>query len=178
MYNSNVKNLVIRIANVADASCISLLARITFDETFGHLFRKREDLLNYFDTTFSVQKIEKSIQKPFTFYWIVFLNNLPIGYAKLKLQSTNEFIKAKNCCQLQKIYILKDFINHKIGLYLQNELLKTAKENNCNQIWLSVLKENSRAIHFYKKNNFKIIGAHYFQIGIEIFNFHIMSRKL
>jgi hypothetical protein len=178
MSNYNTKNLVIRRATLADANIISLLARITFDETFGHLFRQREDLLNYFDSTFSVQKIEKSIQKPHTFYWMAHYDKLPIGYAKLKLNSTNEFIKEEKSCQLQKIYILKDFISHKIGLHLQNKLIETAKKNNSNIIWLSVLKENSRAIHFYKKNEFKIIGAHDFQIGIENFNFNIMSKKI
>ena len=48
--------MVIREAKKADAEYISLLARITFDETFGHLFKDRKVLLEYFNTTFLFKK--------------------------------------------------------------------------------------------------------------------------
>ncbi|MGB5821261.1 MAG: hypothetical protein WBG90_17385, partial [Saonia sp.] len=71
----------IRIAKTADAEYIALLGRITFRETFGHLFEDNNDLLPYLDRTFSVPKIRTSIGKPSNVYWIAFVNELPIGYA-------------------------------------------------------------------------------------------------
>ncbi|MBK9734414.1 MAG: hypothetical protein IPO92_05360 [Saprospiraceae bacterium] len=53
----------IRRAKINEAACISLLGRITFSETFGHLFSDKQDLLNYLDQTFSVDKIENSLTK-------------------------------------------------------------------------------------------------------------------
>ena len=47
----------VRRAKPKDAHIISLLGRITFAETFGHLFTDQNDLLEYFERTFSVQKI-------------------------------------------------------------------------------------------------------------------------
>ena len=173
-----MKNLVIRKAGKSDAVYISLLGRITFTETFGHYFRDINDLLNYYDTTFSVEKIENSIQKTNNCYWIAFVDRLPVGYAKLKLNSKSRFINEDNVCQLQKIYVLKDFLSMKIGFKLQNELLSSAKKLGNDTIWLSVLKSNERAINFYKKNNFLKIGNHDFQIGKENFEFIAMSKKL
>ena len=80
--------------------------------------------MDYYDWTFSVQKIEDGIEKPNNIFWIAFANRLPVGYAKLKLNSSSEFLESKSVCQLQKIYVLKDFLSMKIGFELQDALLK------------------------------------------------------
>lgn len=168
----------IRLANELDATHIALLGRITFTETFGHFFRDKKVLLDYYNRTFSVEKIRTGLKNANNVFWIAFVNELPVGYAKLKLNSKSNFIKSENVCQLQKIYILNDFLSMKIGLELQKKLIDKATENQFDEIWLSVLESNSRAINFYKKNGFKNIGNHDFQIGKENFEFIAMSRNL
>ena len=168
----------IRLARKEDAPFIALLGRTTFTETFGHFFRDQNDLIDYYNLTFSVQKIEASIEKSNNLFWIAFANRLPIGYAKLKLHSPSEFVESKAVCQLQKIYVLKDFLSMKIGFGLQGALLKKAKELSFDHVWLSVLHSNERAINFYKNSGFGQIGNHDFQIGKENFEFIAMSKKL
>ncbi|MEX0273068.1 MAG: N-acetyltransferase family protein [Flavobacteriaceae bacterium] len=172
------KNITIRPAQSADAAHIALLGRITFTETFGHYFRDRQDLMDYYDRTFNVDKIEGSMEKPNNRYWIAHVDRLPVGYAKLKLHSKSDFIDADSVCQLQKIYVLKDFLSLKIGFGLQEQLLNTALELGMDWIWLSVLKQNERAIRFYKKNGFGNMGSHDFKIGKEHFNFMAMGKAL
>ena len=168
----------VRLARKEDAPFIALLGRTTFTETFGHFFSDQQDLIDYYNSTFSVQKIEDGIQKPNNLFWIAFVNRLPVGYAKLKLHSNSKFIDSTDVCQLQKIYVLKDFLSMKIGFQLQNSLLEKAKELNFDAIWLSVLNSNERAINFYKKGGFEAIGNHDFQIGKENFEFVAMSKQL
>ena len=140
-----MNTIEIRLAKKEDAQCIALLGRITFTETFGHFFLEiKKDLIDYYNLTFSVQKIEDGIKKPNNIFWIAFVNRLPVGYAKLKLYSNSEFIESKDVCQLQKIYVLKDFLSMKIGFELQDLLLKKAKELNFNKVWLSVLNTAMR----------------------------------
>lgn len=173
-----MNTLKIREANIADAQFIAILGRVTFTETFDHYFKDSNDLLEYYNRTFSVEKIKKSIDNSNNIFWIAFVNELPVGYAKLKLNSPSEFLKYKNTSQLQKIYVLKDFLSMKIGLELQTKLIEKAKVNGSELIWLSVLKSNNRAIQFYKKNGFINIGNHNFQIGKEKFEFNVMSKIL
>lgn len=173
-----MSNATIRIATVADATYISYLGKGTFSETFGHLFRDKQDLIHYVETTFSVPKITMGLQKSSNVFWIAFIDKKPIGYAKLKLDSATEFIDASSICQLQKIYILKAFVSLKIGSELQTHLLKKARELSYEYIWLSVLNSNDRAIQFYKKNGFDIIGNHDFTIGQEHFDFFAMGKTL
>jgi len=168
----------IKIAKTSDATHIALLGRITFKETFSHLFRDKNDLLNYFNKTFSVEKIKTGITNQNNIFWIALVDGLPVGYAKLKLKSQSEFISGENVCQLQKIYILNDFLSMKIGLELQDKLIIKAVEKGYDKIWLSVLESNERAINFCKKNGFETIGTHDYQIGKENFHFFAMSRRL
>jgi len=172
-----MRKIEIRRAKKGDAGFIALLGRVTFTETFGHLFRDEQDLLDYYNVTFPVDKIEHSLSMPSNIYWIAFVDRLAVGYAKLKLNSRSEFILDENVCQLQKIYVLKDFLSMKIGFELQNILLKTAKQKGFDEIWLSVLNSNERAINFYLKNRFNEIGNHDFKIGKENFEFIAMSRR-
>ena len=173
-----MNKMEIRLANINDAKCIALLGRITFSETFGHLFREKQDLQDYFEQTFSVQKIENSLNKPNNVFWIASVDRLPVGYAKLKLNSSSEFSSSMKACQLQKIYVLKDFLSMRIGLELQNQLLDRARELSFETVWLSVLNSNDRALRFYEKSGFDKIGTHGFQIGREKFEFTAMEKKL
>ena len=173
-----MSTIEIRLAKKEDARYIALLGRITFTETFGHLFRDQKDLIDYYNRTFTVQKIEDGMKKQNNIFWIAFVNRLPVGYAKLKLDSKSEFIDTKDVCQLQKIYVLKDFLSMKIGYELQDSLLKKAKELNFDKVWLSVLNSNDRAINFYKNTGFEKIGNHDFQIGKENFEFIAMNKQL
>ncbi len=138
----------IRKAHIEDARFIALLGRVTFTETFGHLFRNKNELFDYYNKIFSVKKIKKSLSKYNTYYWIAFVNELPVGYSKLKLNSPSEFIDCKNASQLQKIYVLKDFLPMKIGLELQNILIDKAKNKQRTFIWLSVLYSNKELYIF------------------------------
>ena len=167
----------IRTASQDDAIFISLLGRITFNETFGDLFKDNGDLPNYLNRTFSVSKIKKSLNNENNQFYLAFVDDLPVGYAKLKLNSASEFIDSKKISQLQKIYVLKDFLSMKIGHQLQSLLLDRAKVLGSKSIWLSVYKENERAIAFYKKNQFAEVGSHNFSIGSHDFIFSVMEKK-
>ncbi|WP_350285833.1 GNAT family N-acetyltransferase [uncultured Croceitalea sp.] len=167
----------IRLAKKEDATAIALLGRTTFTETFGDLFNDIEGLRNYLNTTFSVTKIEKSIDKPNNKYWIAFVDRLPVGYAKLKLKSPSEFVNTQKISQLQKIYVLKDFLSMKIGRQLQDVLMNEARKIGAEQIWLSVYQDNQRAIAFYEKNGFEVVGSHKFSIGEDTFDFKAMSKQ-
>ncbi|WP_367330649.1 GNAT family N-acetyltransferase [Sphingobacterium multivorum] len=168
----------IKKANENDAEIISLLGRITYSDTFEVFFNQKKDLLDYLDNTFLVAKIRESLVKDENVYWIASYNKLPMGYVKLKLNSTSEFVDCNKICQLQKIYVLKDFIAAGVGNQLQNIVIEEAKALGYQYIWLSVLDENERAVKFYQKEAYQKIGENTFQIGTQIFNFFTMGKSL
>lgn len=172
-----MKNLTIRKATIADAEIVAILAQITFDETFGHHFRDRNDLINYFNTTFSVAKIRSSIAKENNVFWLAFVDEMPVGYAKLKKYSPISAVEDVNCAQLQKIYLRKDYLHQQIGAPLQQAMFDEVIELSKKTLWLSVLKTNFRAIRFYEKHGFVTVGEYLFSVGKETFDFHILLKS-
>lgn len=175
--NKSGNMIQVRKATVSDAPHIALLARITFTETFSEYFRDKQDLFDYYEQTFGVPKIIASLQKENNLYWMALWNGLPVGYAKLKVHSTTEFIPDKSTSQLQKIYVLKEFLDKKIGKLLMDELMEFFNKSHKNYLWLSVLKLNERAVKFYYRNDFKNVGEHRFQIGKEVFDFYVLCKE-
>ena len=66
-FHLRMNTIEIRLAEEEDAQFIALLGRATFTETFGHFFRDQKDLIDYYNLTFSVQKIEDGIKNQTTF---------------------------------------------------------------------------------------------------------------
>jgi ribosomal protein S18 acetylase RimI-like enzyme len=169
----------VRIADANDAPIIALLGRLTFVETFGHLFEQhRDDLAQYLVDTFSVAKIKASLAHPENFFWLALVDNLPVGYAKLKIPSSHALLAAETPGQLQKIYVLQSFLAEGIGILLLNAAREKAVERGADTIWLSVLKDNERAIRFYEKYDFASIGSDTFTIGAMTFNFGVLSMPI
>ncbi|MGB5360878.1 MAG: GNAT family N-acetyltransferase [Eudoraea sp.] len=144
--NNEIQSIEIRLANTTDAEYITLLGRVTFPQTFGYYFRDKNDLLAYYNRTFSVAKIRSGFEYPNNLFWLALADDLPVGYAKLN--SKTKFSPSEKICQMQKIYVIQGILSMKISLELQNSLLNTAREKRHDKIWLSVLESNERAINF------------------------------
>ena len=168
----------IKQATPKEAQTVALLGRLTFSGAFAPLFENQDDLNTYLETTFSVAKILRSFQKAENIFYLAYVNDLPVGYAKLKLNSTFDFSTNTKGSQLQKLYVLQDFLSMKIGSKLQSKMIQKSKDSGAETIWLSVYKGNEKAIRFYLKNDFHSIGEHDFQIGSQNFEFLAMEKKL
>ena len=176
--NCGVMDPHIRLAEPGDAEIVALLGRITFIETFEHLFTSHQsDLTVYLDHTFAVAKIRNSLAQPDNRYSIALRDGLPIGYAKLKYPSPTPLLRGEEPAQLQKIYVLKEFLALGIGKALLATVLKDAANRGLETIWLDVLKQNTRAIRFYKRQRFTPLGDDTYTIGAQTFQFHLMALR-
>ncbi|WP_298511614.1 N-acetyltransferase [uncultured Kordia sp.] len=168
----------IKIANTADVHVLALLGRVTYVESHGHFIENKNDLSKYCDNAFSVAKTTQDLQDSKNIFYILYLDDLPIGYAKLVLNVFHESIASQNNCRLERIYILNEFIPLKIGQQLLNFLEEKATALDLDTMWLSVYVKNYRAIRFYERNEFKNVGELNFLVnGIEYEN-TVFSKKL
>ncbi len=171
--------VIVQRADTITAEIVALLGRLTFRETFEHLFRGKEDELSaYLDHTFSVSKIRSSIAKPENHYWLALLDGLPIGYAKLKHPSSNALVSDGSAAQLQKIYVLSEFLSHRAGYALLQAVTARAEESEAKTMWLTVLDSNQRAIQFYERNHWSDLGRATFSIGSQEFSFRVLKTGL
>ena len=171
-------NNSIRKAAPDDAPFIALLGRITFREAFGHVFPIEAELLEYFEKTFSVAKIRSSLEKENNVFWLAFADGLPVGYAKMKKYSPNADLPypTGDMAQLQKIYVLRDFLSLRIGEQLQTAVFEETQRLGKHALWLAVWTGNDRALRFYQKHDYIQEAALRHSIGSQTFDFEVMVR--
>ncbi|MBU3012162.1 GNAT family N-acetyltransferase [Polaribacter vadi] len=168
----------IRRATENDATYIALLGRITYTESHGDYIENKKNLLDFYNTYYAVSQIKKELNDINNLFWIVFSDELPIGFAKLCLNVNTSNLEDKNYCKLQRLYILNDFIGFKIGTQLQDIILKKAVELNYKKIWLTAYYKNTKGIKFYKRYDFKKVGSIDFYVGETNYENLIFEKKL
>ena len=170
--------LEIRIATINDATHIALLGRITYTQSHGDYIENKQNLLDFYEKNYAVSQIRKELLDENNLFWIVFSDELPIGFAKLCLNINQFNLRDTNSCKLQRLYILNDFIALKIGSRLQDLILQKAISLNFKNIWLTVYYKNTKGIKFYKKYDFKEIGSIDFYVGKTNYENLIFAKTL
>ena len=172
------KMIKIKKATERSTEVLALLGRLTYIESHGHFIEDKNDLSVYVDKAFSVSKTKQELNDPNNLFYIIYVRDLPVGYAKLVLNSEHKNVVSQNNCQLERIYILSDFIPLKIGQRILSFVEEKAKELQLDNIWLSVYIKNHRAIRFYKKNEFKEAGELNFLVNEKVYENIVFSKKI
>lgn len=165
-------------AQSKDVKILALLGTITYTESHGHFIDNKKDLMRYNESAFSVSQIENEMIDPKNIFFIISKDDLPIGYAKLVLNSNNKNVDSKNCCHLERIYILNEFIPLKIGQQFLTFLEEKAKQLQLDTIWLSVYRNNIRAIRFYERNNYKEVVKSTFLVNGKEYENKVYSKEV
>jgi len=167
----------LRIAGLQDATMLAGLGRRSFFEAFGE-FNQPEDMEAYLEKAFNTSIILEQLNNPACIFIVAEIDNVPVGYAKLIRNSSTPQLDNYKCIQLERIYALKDYIGKKIGKSLMEKCFSVAGQETFEKIWLGVWQQNTRAIDFYKKWNFEIIGTKQFVIGNEVNDDYVMAAGL
>jgi GNAT superfamily N-acetyltransferase len=150
-------------ATEQDHKIIADIGRLTFVESHGHS-ATAEVIHEYTSQKFSNDAILKELAGPENIFHIAYHNGQPAGYSKISLNTMHPGITEKNITKLERLYVLKSFYGSGIGKELFEFIVQLSRRHCQNGIWLNVWKENSRAINFYSKNKFVIVGSKDFKL--------------
>jgi ribosomal protein S18 acetylase RimI-like enzyme len=167
----------IRTGNTSDFVLLTTLGRRAFYEAFGE-HNNPDDMQVYLDLAFNSETIREQLDDPEVVYFIASCQDDPVGYTKLKRNSFPPELKDMKCIQLERIYALQAYIGKKIGKHLMEQCIETGKKENFEYLWLGVWQENERAISFYKKWGFEVIGTKQFIIGKEVNDDFVMALDI
>jgi len=151
-------------ATFQDAPLLAKIGQQTFMESHGKSAPEK-DLHNYMENNLSVENFKNELADTTNIYHIIYYNKQTAGYSKIILNTPNKNLKTENITKLERFYILREFYNLKLGYQLFLFNINLAKQNSQSGLWLNVWTENKRAINFYKKTGFKIIGEYLFKIS-------------
>ncbi|UMB53012.1 GNAT family N-acetyltransferase [Lutibacter sp. A64] len=151
-------------ANVKDAKLIAEIGKKTFCESHG-ISASKADINAFVSEKYTKEALVKQLENSKNNYHLIYYNNKLAGFTNLELNCSNTNIEAKNVSKLDRFYLLKEFYGQKLGLKLFQFNLEISKKHKQKGMWLAVWVENKRAINFYQKAGFKIVGKYDFQIS-------------
>ncbi len=128
------------------------------------------DLQEYLEKNYNDDALKAELNDTHNIYHIVNYNGMPVGFSKIVLNAKHPNIEAENVTKLDRIYLLKEFFGLQLGLELLNFNIRLAKSHNQSGMWLFTWVGNERAIAFYDKTGFKIIGSHQFYVTKTYYN--------
>lgn len=151
-------------ATIEDAELLSKIGRQSFIESHG-MSAPEKDITNHVESKFTKAVFEAELSDSNNVFLILYFKEKPIGYSKISYNVSQENIPFKNVTKLERLYVLQEFHHLKLGLELFHFNVQLSKNNHQAGIWLYVWTENQKAINFYKKAAFDIVGSHDFMIS-------------
>ena len=164
MLDSKNKIIVISKAIVADAKQLASLAKASFLPAHGHS-ASEEDIANYVADNFSEENFINELANPDNYYHLIYHNTVLAGYSKITFNTVSDCIKTKDVTYMSRLYLLEEFYGLNLGKALFDFNIDLSKKQGQNGIWLAVWIENKRAIKFYTKMGFQIVGKYDFRIS-------------
>jgi ribosomal protein S18 acetylase RimI-like enzyme len=150
-------------ANEADFQLLADIGKISYIESHGSS-AKTADINTYLNENYNYEVFKDELRNPKNIYYIIYYDKQPAGYSKIIFNSPHSNIQIKNVTKLERLYLLKAFYGLKLGFELFNLNVELSKNSNQAGMWLFVWKENHRAVSFYKKIGFKVIGSYDFKL--------------
>lgn len=169
----------IRQAIAADAKLLTDLSFTTFWDAFAHHPKNAPDDLNhYMRQAFSIEQIAVELSDANSIFLIAEIEGSPAGYAKLVVDNIEDGITAERPVELNRLYSHQEFLGRGVGQNLMDACFELAKENGHDVMWLGVWEFNPRAQAFYRKNGFREVGKHTFQLGSDPQTDLLMQREI
>jgi ribosomal protein S18 acetylase RimI-like enzyme len=155
--------------NAATAAELAALGYQTFHETFA-ADNRPEDMATYLAASFSPEKQLEELEDTDTVFLLARMQQELVGYAKLHFNSALGVEPGKAVDQrveVERLYVREDWIGTGLGASLMRRVIEEARQKACRSVVLGVWEKNNRAIEFYRRFGFKVIGQHEFVLGTD-----------
>jgi hypothetical protein len=163
--------------NSGDVKELQQISKQTYFNAFSW-GNSPENMRAYLESSLSEEKLLKELKKANSEFYFAEINHKTIGYLKINFGDAQTEFHDHNALELERIYVIKEFQGKKNGQKLLDKVLGIAKKNQLDYLWLGVWEKNERAIKFYERNGFSVIGSHPFRMGDEIQTDLIMKLPL
>ena len=166
-----------RAATPADAPALSAFGARAFVESYAHLMERSEledYVLHHFNLACQQQELADSDLQT----WLA-LDGEIAGYAQVAQGSWPGCpLDAAAPASLKRIYVDARWHGAGIAQQLLRLCEQEALARRCDVLWLAVWELNPRAIAFYQKSGFQIVGRQGFPIGHEVQSDFVMRKPL
>lgn len=124
-----------------------------------------EDLIYYVDKTFHIAAVEDDIRIADNRYLLaVSPGGQPLGCVKMGPVNLPQAAHLDDALEITRFYVLPEMIGTHVAKALMEGIFDNAATMQITSLWLHVYKKNHRAIRFYEKAGFVIVGEQDFPV--------------
>ena len=167
----------IRRASPHDAPALACLAERIFRDTFT-AGNNPADMELHCSKNFGPDIQLREIKNPDLVTILGESDGELIAFAQVQLHSAIECVSAKRPSELCRLYVSHRWHGRGIAHEVMKEVLATVRLAASDHIWLGVWERNERALAFYRKFGFEVVGDHTFQFGNDPQRDLVMALKL
>jgi ribosomal protein S18 acetylase RimI-like enzyme len=164
-----------RDATPADAAVLGGIARATFIETFGALY-KLPDLEGFLAGRTDAVHADM-LATPGCEVRFAEAGGSPVGYCRIGSLQLPGPGAQPGAVELHQLYVYRPWQGEGVAAALTEWALARARARGAPEIWLSVFTENPRARRFYARFGFVEIAPYAFMVGSQA-DEDIMCRKI
>lgn len=150
-------------ATVADSTLIAVTGAQSFTESHGHSAAPVH-IAAYIQEKYTEPVVHAELEDERNIFHILYQDQEVAGYSKIIPDAAHPAIIQAHVTKLERLYLLRPFYGKNLGVTLFNHNLEWSKSHGQSGMWLNVWTQNERAVGFYRKHGFKIIGNYDFPI--------------
>ena len=177
MIRSEMDSIQIRRGVLEDAPALAELAARIFAEAFA-ADTTVQDLQVHLESSYGVVQQSQELSDPNEITLLVFAAETLIAFAQVRRKLPPECVTQPQAVEVHRFYV--DRLAHGKGVAqsLMVAVKSAAEEFHATHLWLSAWERNPRAIAFYAKVGFEIVGRADFVVGSDLQTDHIMITSL
>lgn len=171
--------LSLRVAGPTDAQRLARAAEGFFVDTFGAANRP-EDMNIYLASSFSEKQQRAELSDAGSRVWLATIGDDIVGYAHVRRNPAPGSVSGARtrAVEVARIYAGRRWHGRGLGKALMDACVATAREWGGDVLWLGVWEKNPRAIAFYEKQGFQVVGEQPFLLGADLQRDLVMARRL
>lgn len=166
-----------RAARPEDAGALARFAEVTFRHTFA-ADNSAADMDAYCAGAFGEALQRAEIEDASLVTLLVEEQGRIVGYAQFGPGAEPECVPGRPAWELRRLYVEPELKGSGMARDLMAQVFESAARGGATAVWLGVWERNPRAIRFYEKAGFAVVGDHVFQLGNDPQRDLIMARRL
>jgi hypothetical protein len=125
-----MNHLKIRVATIKDNIQLQEIGKQTFLETFSDV-NTEKNMEQYIADSFSLEQLTTELNDEHTVFYFAQIDEKIIGYLKLNFEKAQTELINENALEIERIYILKDFLGQKYWTSIVRKSNTNCSEKKC-----------------------------------------------
>ena len=183
--STSVPPITIRSGAPGDAHALSRFAARVFEATYAHA-NTPENMRAYLAQHFGEAQQAAELADPSLETLLVERSGERegdgerklVGFAQLRGGPAPSSVSAAMPVEIARIYVDHALHGMGVGASLMRACIDAARARGSDALWLGVWEHNARAIAFYQRQGFRIVGTLVFALGDDQQTDHVMLLEL